>query len=105
MQIEHWDEARDGPLTETAMRRKLEDRGYDVERYVYPPGTFFPAHQHGFDKIDGVLSGQFRMTMRDQEAVLGPGDLLAVPRNVVHTAEVVGDQVVVSLDAARIHPG
>jgi len=101
MQIEHWDEVRDGALSEAAMRRKLESRGYSVNRYVYPPGTFFPPHDHGVDKIDGVLAGRFRMTMQEQEVVLEAGDLLVVPKHVMHTAEVVGEQPVVSLDAVR----
>jgi quercetin dioxygenase-like cupin family protein len=102
MQVEHWNTERDGPLTEGAMRRKLEERGYGVSRYVYPPGTHFPDHEHGVDKIDGVLSGRFRMIMSGQEAVLEPGDLLVVPRHVMHSAEVVGDQPVVSLDAVKM---
>ena len=101
MEVEHWDEARDGPLTEAAMRQKLEDRGYQVSRYVYSPGTVFPDHTHEIDKIDGVLSGRFRMTTRDGSVVLEAGDCLAVPRGTVHRAEVVGDEPVVSLDATR----
>jgi quercetin dioxygenase-like cupin family protein len=102
MQVEHWNTERDGPLTEAAMRDKLERRGYIVSRYVYPPGTHFPDHEHGVDKIDGVLSGQFRMAMAAQEAVLEAGDMLAVPRHVSHSAEVVGDEPVVTLDAVRL---
>lgn len=102
MQIEHWSPERDGALTEATMRRKLEDRGYVVTRYVYPPGTWFPDHDHGVDKIDGVLSGRFRMTMGGQSVVLEAGDLLAVPRDRIHSAEVVGEEPVVSLDAVRI---
>ena len=33
--IEHWDSAAEGPLSEHALRRKLEVRGYAVARYVY----------------------------------------------------------------------
>ncbi len=84
------------------MRRKLERRGYAVSRYVYPPGTVFPPHTHGVDKIDGVLAGRFRMTMQGESVVLEAGDCLAVPRGVVHSAEVVGSEPVVSLDAIRI---
>jgi mannose-6-phosphate isomerase-like protein (cupin superfamily) len=102
MQIEHWNPERDGALNEANMRRKLEDRGYAVSCYVYPPGTWFPDHDHGVDKIDGVLSGRFRMTMRGQTAVLEAGDLLAVPKHCIHSAEVVGEEPVVSLDAARL---
>ena len=101
MQIEHWHPERDGPLTEANMRRKLEDRGYLVHKYVYPPGTYFPEHDHGVDKIDGVLAGRFRMSMNGGSVVLEPGDLLVVPKHVFHSAEVVGEEAVVSLDAVR----
>jgi mannose-6-phosphate isomerase-like protein (cupin superfamily) len=99
--VERWDEERDGPLTEEAMRRKLAARGYRVTRYVYSPGTTFPDHRHAIDKIDGVLSGRFRMKMHGESVVLEAGDCLAVPRGAVHCAEVVGDEPVVSLDATR----
>jgi quercetin dioxygenase-like cupin family protein len=102
MQIEHWHADRDGPLTEQGLRDKITARGYAVSRYVYPPGTFFPAHDHGVDKIDGVVSGRFRMTMGGQEVVLEAGDLLVVPKHAMHTAEVVGDEPVVSLDGVRV---
>ena len=49
-----------------------------------------------------MLSGRFRMTMSGQEAVLEAGDLMVVPKHVTHTAEVVGDEPVVNLDAVRM---
>jgi mannose-6-phosphate isomerase-like protein (cupin superfamily) len=98
MDVEHWDEQRDGPFSESALRRKLEDRGYRVSRYVYPPGTFFPDHTHAVEKVDAVASGRFRMTTGEGEVVLESGDCLRVPGGTVHSAEVVGDEPVVSLD-------
>ncbi|NNF95599.1 MAG: cupin domain-containing protein [Halobacteria archaeon] len=102
MVIEHWNSEQDGTLSEDALRHKLEVRGYQVTCYVYPPGTVFPPHTHGIDKIDAVLSGRFQMSMQGQAVILEAGDCLAVPQGVVHSAEVVGDQPVVSLDAVRI---
>lgn len=102
MEIEHWDSQQDGTLNEDTLHRKLEARGYQVTRYIYPPGTVFPPHTHGVDKIDAVLSGRFQMSMQGQLVILEAGDCLAVPRGVVHSAEVVGDQPVISLDAVRI---
>ena len=99
--IDHWRPTTDGPLTEAALRRKLEQRGYRVTRYVYPPGTTFPDHTHTVDKLDAVLSGRFRLRMHGQELLLAAGDVLAVPRDTVHSAEVVGSEPVVSLDAVR----
>ena len=51
MDGEGWDAERDGPLSERALRAKLEDRGYRVARYVYPPGTFFPDHRHDDEPV------------------------------------------------------
>jgi quercetin dioxygenase-like cupin family protein len=102
MQVEHWDAERDGKLSTHALRRKMEERGYSVNCYTYSPGTFFPTHTHAVDKIDAVLSGQFRITMGRDSVVLKPGDLVLVPKGAEHSAEVVGDQAVVSLDGIKI---
>lgn len=101
-EIEHWDEKRDGPLSEKAFAAKLRERGYRVSRYTYPPGTTFPDHAHGLDKVDAVVSGRFRIVMEGSEVVLEAGDAVRVPQGTVHSAEVVGDEPVVSLDAVRI---
>ncbi|MDH3947834.1 MAG: cupin domain-containing protein [Gammaproteobacteria bacterium] len=103
MAVEHWNSEQNGTLSEDALRRKLKVRGYQVTRYVYPPGTVFPPHTHGVDKIDAVVSGRFQMSMQGHSVILEAGDCLAVPSGVVHSAEVVGDQPVVSLDAVRIN--
>ena len=101
MQVEHWDDKRWGPLSEANIRRALESQGYTVHCYTYSPGTCFPDHRHELDKKDSVLSGRFLMRMGGQEVVLEAGDMLAVPAGAVHSAEVVGDEPVVSLDATR----
>ena len=101
MSVRRWDARIDGEPTESALRRKLEAQGYSVSRYVYSPGTHFPEHTHGVDKIDAVISGQFELTLKGERAVLGPGDWIAVPRGVPHTATVLGNEPVVSLDAVK----
>ena len=101
VEVERWDDEEEGPVRERVLRERLEDRGYRVSRHVYPPGTEFPAHTHDVDKIDAVVTGRFRLTLRGEEVVLGPGDCVEVPAGTEHTAEVVGDEPVVSLDAAR----
>ena len=98
---ERWDEGRDGPVSEAVLRSRLEQRGYAVSRYTYAPGTTFPEHTHGVDKIDAVVTGTFRIVLEGQEVLLGPGDAVAVPRGAVHSAEVVGNESVVSLDAVK----
>ncbi len=89
---------------EARLRRELEGAGYDVTRYVYPPGTHFPPHTHAVDKIDAVVSGTFEIVLEGTRHVLGPGEALPVPRGAVHEARVLGDAPVVSLDAVRRRP-
>jgi quercetin dioxygenase-like cupin family protein len=101
MAVRRWNEVLDGPLSESALRTKLEALGYRVARCTYEPGTVFPDHTHGVDKIDAVISGRFRLVISGHLAVLGPGDWVEVPRGSVHSATVLGDEPVVSLDAIK----
>lgn len=98
--VQKWDSAW-GRLSEAAMRERLEAEGYSVSRYVYPPGTYFPAHTHGVDKKDTVMRGRFRIGAEGKEVVLEAGDMIEIPAGTVHTAEVVGKESVVSFDATR----
>lgn len=100
--LRRWDPARQGPLTEDALRRALEAEGCRVSSYIYPPGTRFPEHTHDVDKVDAVVSGRFEIVIHGDAVVLGPGDSLAVPRGVRHAARVVGDEPVVSLDGVVV---
>jgi quercetin dioxygenase-like cupin family protein len=101
MAVQRWN-AADGPVTEAALRAKLESLGYRIAKYVYEPGTVFPDHTHGVDKIDAVVSGRFRLVVSGHLAVLGPGDWVAIARGSVHSAAVLGDEPVVSLDAIKL---
>lgn len=102
MSVHRWNIALDGPLSEEALRRKLEALGYRVARYTYAPGDVFPDHTHGLSKIDAVVSGRFRLVIGGHLAVLGPGDWVEVPRGAVHNATVLGDEPVVSLDGIKV---
>jgi quercetin dioxygenase-like cupin family protein len=102
MAVHRWNETIDGPFSESALRRKLEAAGYLVARYTYPPGTSFPDHVHQVDKIDAVIAGRLRLVVAGHLAMLGPGEWVEGPRGVRHSAVVVGDAPVVSLDAVRV---
>jgi quercetin dioxygenase-like cupin family protein len=100
LEVEHWDKSW-GEMNEQTLRRRLESGGYSVSRYDYPPGAYFPDHRHSFDKKDAVVRGRFIIRAEGREFLLGPGDALAVPAGTVHSAEVLGDETVVSLDASK----
>lgn len=102
MRLERWSSERDGPLSETAMRRKLERLGYSVSVYTYAEGARFDEHTHTVDKIDAVVSGSFRIEMEGEAVVLEAGDMVWVPKGAKHAAEVVGREPVRSLDAVKL---
>ena len=98
--IVHWNPAW-GPLGEAAMRARLETEGFHVSLYHYPPGTYFPPHTHSVHKKDTVLRGRLKIGWDGGSAVLEPGDMIEIPAGFSHSAEVVGSETVVSLDATR----
>ena len=101
MRIEHWDVERDGQVSESGLEQRLRRWGYRGTLYTYPPGTRFSVHAHDVDKVDAVVSGRFRLTLGEESTVLAAGDCAFVPAREVHSAEVIGDEPVVSLDAVR----
>ena len=97
LRLERWNPA-DGPLTEKRLMRLMELEGYDVLVYTYRPGTRFSGHEHAQAKCDAVIEGVLRVTADGQTFDLRKGDRLYVPAGTPHTAEVVGETTVVSLD-------
>jgi quercetin dioxygenase-like cupin family protein len=100
LKLVHWDPAW-GPLNEQAMRQRLMAEGFSVSRYDYPPGTCFASHTHAVHKKDVVLRGRLRISWEGGSAILEAGDTIEIPAGVAHSAEVVGDTAVASLDATR----
>lgn len=76
----------------------MERQGYRVSCYTYSPGTYFPDHTHSVDKADAVVSGTFEIILPTGRAVLRPGDCIKVPKGTLHSARVIGNEPVVSLD-------
>ena len=88
----------DGALTEKRLMRSMELEGYDVLVYTYRAGRTFPPHEHAQAKCDAVLEGTLRVTVGELSFDLKAGDRLYLPPGTRHTAEVVGEKTVVSLD-------
>lgn len=101
LNIRRWDPATDGTLSEEKMMSKLQREGYKCYIYHYHPGTYFEDHTHEVHKVEGIIAGQFRLGMYGQNVTLGPGDMLEVPRGVVHNAAVVGTEGVIAIDASK----
>lgn len=50
------------------------------------PNTKFPEHSHEAEQITLVLEGELTFAYNGQAVTLKPGDVSAIPSNVVHSA-------------------
>ena len=90
MRIERWDPRRDGPLNDSALRQKIEARGYRVTVRTYPAGAVAAAQSDDRERLDAVASGLLKVTLDGESAILTAGDVVYVPRGAVRRVEVVG---------------
>jgi quercetin dioxygenase-like cupin family protein len=103
MRIDRWDARRDGPLSESALRHKVETVGYEVSKYAWPAGTVVPPQTQDRERVDAVVTGIVRVTLDGESAILTAGDMVYVPRGSVRRVEVVGAATAHCLDAVYSH--
>jgi quercetin dioxygenase-like cupin family protein len=66
-----------------------------VTKMNYVVGNFATTHTHPHEQSGYVISGKYRMTIKNDEYILNSGDTYAVPGNIPHSFEVIeGGEVV-----------
>jgi quercetin dioxygenase-like cupin family protein len=90
-----------GRNTINKIRARLEQEGLSPYRFDMIPGDVYGDHAHPEAEIRWVVSGRMRIRVNDEEIILEPGDRLELAADVVHSADVFGDEAVVTLCASR----
>jgi quercetin dioxygenase-like cupin family protein len=98
--VTHWP-ADAGQITINKIRARLEQEGLRPYRFELVPGDLYGDHAHPEAEIRWVVSGRMRIQVDREEIILEPGDRLDLAANVVHSADVFGEEVVVTLCASR----
>ena len=98
--VTHWP-ADAGQITINKIRARLEQEGLRPYRFELVPGDVYGDHDHPEAEIRWVVSGRMRIQVDREEIILEPGDRLDLAANVVHSADVFGEEVVVTLCASR----
>lgn len=88
-----WTPVRDG-----VERKVFSGDGATLALHRLMPGHEPRPHSHVHEQIVYILAGTIRFHVGDEEHLVGPGGLLAIPSNVRHWGEVVGDEPVLNLD-------
>ena len=90
MRIDRWNPRRDGPLSDTALKQKLEARGYQVSTWNWPAGSIIAGQARDREGVAAVASGLLKVTIDSESAILTAGDMVFVPSGAVRRIEVVG---------------
>src|ERR687897_292074 len=63
----------------------------------YQPGVGAPLHVHSHESLAYVVKGKVKMTVGNEEYVLGPGDVCRHPQGVPHGVEGLEESIVVEI--------
>ena len=105
MHVQRWDAARDGVLTASRLRQRLEDQGLWVSERRYSPGETQDEISADHDSVEVVLTGLLKLSVGGETAILSAGDAAFVPRGHARQIEVVGSTPVVAYAGAFLPNG
>jgi quercetin dioxygenase-like cupin family protein len=90
------------PVIEVAsIKPKTIVAGFDA-RFIHTEGMTFsfievksgaslPSHSHFQEQVSYVLEGTFQLTIDGEEVVFGPGTVVVIPPNAVHSGIAITD--------------
>lgn len=79
-------------------RKAFSGDGATVALHRLQPDHEPRPHRHEHEQIAYIISGTVDFHVGEEVMRLGAGGIVAIPSNVVHHAEVVGDEEVINLD-------
>jgi len=94
----NWDTLAEVLVREGVTRKAFSGEGATLALHILQPGHEPKPHSHAYEQIVYILSGKVNFHVGDDTVLLEAGGLLVVPPNVMHHAEVVGDEPVYNLD-------
>lgn len=72
-------------------RRQGNDTDFSITVERGEPGSWFRAHSHDLEQIFFVIEGRMEIAVDDETQVIGPREMVYVPRNATHSARNVGE--------------
>ena len=107
VQILHWAELPTELAFPGVQRQRVDSEQMSLIRYIFAPGSVFPAHSHSEEQSTVVLSGEIEFNVADMSILARAGSVLIIPPGVIHSAHVPGDKEAEALSALsprRIQP-
>lgn len=86
------------PVREGVSRKAFSGDGATLALHRLMPGHEPRPHSHPYEQLVYILAGTIRFHIGDDVRLISAGGLLAIPPDVQHWGEVVGDEPVLNLD-------
>lgn len=99
MDVVRWNKPKKPTLE--VLQAMLRNEGLDFELYADRPGTKYGRHKHPFEDFIVIVSGKMKLITAANEWIMKPGDRITLPPNTFHSAEMVGNEEVQYLSAAK----
>lgn len=93
-----WEEMPAEQVSSSLRRRMVVGENEMLCWLELKPGCKVPEHRHIHEQISHVLKGRLRFKLGNQTVEVGPGEILLIPPNQPHSAEVIGDETVIDYD-------
>ena len=90
-QLLKWSDVRQEKMNDKITRKLAVGQNEMVGRLHLAKGAVVPPHKHLAEQITMVMSGALKFTMGGKEYLVGAGDVLVIPPNVVHSAVALED--------------
>ncbi|MDA4121591.1 MAG: cupin domain-containing protein [Thaumarchaeota archaeon] len=81
-----WTEIEEEWLNPKVSRRMIVGENAMLARLVLKKGSFVPPHKHASEQLSSVLTGSLEFRIGRKSILVGPGQVLVIPPNAVHSA-------------------
>lgn len=97
MQSYTWDTVPAERLDDNIERRMIVGKKQMLVRWEFKKGTLASKHSHPHEQVVLMVTGKLRLSVGDDESVIGPGEIVVIPSDVPHEAEALEDSVAIDL--------
>ena len=66
-----------------------------IGHFILRAGALLPTHHHPHEQVTNIISGEMKMTVGEETKLCKAGDIVKIPSNVPHSAEVISECVVI----------
>jgi quercetin dioxygenase-like cupin family protein len=92
-----WSDIPSEQINASIARQFITGERVTVARFELKGGGVVPRHAHENEQVSYVVSGALKFVFDDREVVVRGGEVLQIPPNVPHAAEVVEDCVAIDV--------